>query len=84
MKTEPAVNWTKEDQARVSWIRELLGLAFEITILLEGKIPLEYTGRKIKNQNDPAANAIIALASRIDDALYEILDFETAIFEPEA
>ena len=84
MKTELAVNWTKEDQARVSTIRELLGLATEITIHLEGKIPLEYLDRKIENQNEPAANAIIALASRIEDALDEILDFQNAIAEREA
>ena len=84
MKTEPAVNWTKEDEAQILQICDLLGQALKKTDALEEKIPMHYFGNLNNETSDPATDSICSLIARIEDALADIFFFQNATAEREA
>jgi len=81
MKSKKAPTWTREDLSSINDTDTIMGMLLYKAAALEEKIPLEYLQRKTEDQNDPAANAIIALTSRIEDCLHEINDFQDALEE---
>ncbi len=81
MKSKKAPTWTPEDLSSINDTDTIMGMLYSKAAALEEKIPLEYLERKTEDQNDPAANAIIALTSRIEDCLHEINDFQDAFEE---
>ena len=84
MKTQAAVNWTKEDQAQILQIRDLLGQALLKTDSLEEKIPMQYLEHLDNETSDPATDSICSLIARIEDALSDIFFFQNTTAEREA
>ena len=80
-RTPKTPMWIQDDVSSINNIETIMGMLYHQAAALEEKIPVEYLGRKIEDQNDPAANAIIALTSRIEDCLHEINDFQDATEE---
>jgi hypothetical protein len=81
MKSKKAITWTRENLSSINDTDTIMGMLYHKVAALEDKIPLEYLQRSTEDQKNPAANAIIALMSRIEDCMHEINDFQDALEE---